>query len=113
MLAIAGACLLPAAAVQAQENSPYYLGATLSLTSNSNIYQTKVAQQDTITSTGLRVGLDQNFSRQHLLVNLGANSNRFATHKNNDYTDYDLKGQLDWATIERLSGTLNIGSRQE
>lgn len=113
MLAIAGACLLPATASQAQENSPYYLGATLSATSNSNIYQTKAAQHDTITSAGLRVGVDQNFSRQHLLVNLGANSNRFATYKNNDYTDYDLKGQLDWATIERLSGTLNIGSRQE
>jgi hypothetical protein len=111
-LACAGACLLLVTAAQAEENSPYYVGATGRVTRNSNVLSQSVAQADTIQSAGLQAGLDQSFGRQRLQFNLSANHNRFSRISTLNHTDYALAGQLNWETIENFSGVFNVGANQ-
>ena len=114
VMACACAGMLLATAVHAQENNPYYAGATVNTTSNSNIYLSRPehAQSDTITSAGLRVGLDQSIGRQQLVADLGINANRYSSATKNNNTSYNLSSYLNWETIERLSGTLTLGASQ-
>lgn len=111
-LACAGAVLLLTTAAQAQENNPYYVGATLRSTYNSNVTTEAVAKRDTINSAGLKVGLDQSLGRQRLVLDLSANHNRFNRYTQFNHTDYSATGQLNWETIENLSGTFSAGTRQ-
>ncbi len=96
------------------ETSPYYIGISQAFKSDSNIRKAPdgAEQSDVISSTGLLAGLDQPFSRQRLRATLSTNYNRYSDHSEYNNTDYDLRGALDWETIERLSGTLSVGSRQ-
>jgi len=111
-LTLAGlACL--ASSAQA-ETSPYYIGASQRFTHNSNVFLNTDAQarSDTISSTGVRLGLDQPISRQRLTATLSANANRYSSLDALNNTDYALDTRLDWATVERLSGNVAISSRQ-
>ncbi|MCK6423853.1 MAG: hypothetical protein L6Q75_02035 [Burkholderiaceae bacterium] len=101
------------AAVQA-ETSPYYLGANLGVTSDSNVRRARDGQEqrDTITTAGLRAGIDQPLGRSRLLVDLSADHRRYNRVREYDHTDYSLLGRLDWATVERLSGNLVATANQ-
>jgi hypothetical protein len=114
VLACACSSLLLATVAQAQESNPYYAGGTLRTTSNSNIYLASAAQalSDKITAVGLQTGVDQSFGRQRVVIDASVNNNIFAKYTKNNHADYSLSGKLDWETIERLSGTLTVGSSQ-
>jgi hypothetical protein len=111
------ATLLPGA--RADEPSPYYIGASIAYSHDSNIFRTPTAgvsdpstgqlvlpQADTITSGGLLAGIDQPFGRQHFYASGNLRDNRYSNHSELNNTSYGLNTGLDWSTIERLSGTL-------
>lgn len=103
-------------ACQAQaQQSPYYAGASITVNRDSNLFRAAkgaVAEGDTYTATGLRLGLDQSFGRQRLAASLDGNVNRFSRHRELNNTDYALSTQFDWSTLERLSGVVSAGARQ-
>jgi hypothetical protein len=109
------ATLLPGA--RADEPSPYYIGASIAYSHDSNIFRTPtgytppggeplVPQADKITSAGVLAGIDQPFGRQHFYASGNMRDNRYADHTELNNTSYGLNTGLDWSTIERLSGSL-------
>ena len=111
--ALPGFACLASGAAQA-ETSPYYIGASQRFTHNSNVFMgpDAVAKSDTISSTGVRLGLDQPISRQRLTASFSANANRYSSLDALNNTDYALDTRLDWETVERLSGNVALSSRQ-
>lgn len=117
-LALCCAVLLGGAA-QAEPN-PYYLGVSESVQHDGNLLRLPdgvqptngFVQADTIMSTSLLGGFDQNISRQHLFGNLTLRDDRF---RNNDILNnhgYTAAGGADWESAERLSGNLRlVGTR--
>jgi hypothetical protein len=103
--------------VQAQ-TSPYYLGASLGLTHDSNLDRAKAgvpAQpvlSDTYVSTGVRLGADLPIGRQRLQGRVEANNNRYRTHGQYDHNDYLLNGRLDWSSADLWSGHVMAETRQ-
>jgi hypothetical protein len=101
-----------AALAQEQGSSPYYLGATQAFTRDSNILRRNGVNEkkDTISSTGLRAGIDQSFGRQHALVGLDVKRNRYSRYSEYNNTEYGANGRLDWSTIGNVSGTLSANA---
>jgi hypothetical protein len=112
LLVLAAAC--GASSVWADEPNPYYIGASETVKSDSNIRRAAEGKEvsDVISSTGVRAGLDQPLGRQRLRASLAANANRYRSNSELNNTDYDFGTSLDWETIERLSGVLSVNSRQ-
>lgn len=108
----ASACTAGALAGAWAETSPYYVGAGLTVTRDSNIDNTPVKESDTITSGLLLAGFDQPISRQRLVANATLRENRYSNNKDKNYSGYDLGARLDWETIERLSGTIHLRGSQ-
>jgi hypothetical protein len=106
------ACALALAGAARAEESPYYIGASLGVTHDSNIFRTNNAQGDTITSAGVLGGIDKMLSRQHVYANLSAQSNKHQDFSYLDNTSYTGAAGLDWQTVERLSGTLRYSTSQ-
>ncbi|MBP8272702.1 MAG: hypothetical protein KAX42_12585, partial [Sphaerotilus sp.] len=111
-LTLAGLACLAAGTTAHAETSPYYIGASQRFTHNSNVfYNTDAsARSDTISSTGVRLGLDQPISRQRLSASLSANVNRYSKLDALNNTDYALETRLDWQTVDRLSGNVTLSS---
>jgi hypothetical protein len=112
-LTLVGLACLAAGGARA-ETSPYYLGASQRFTHNSNVFlgQDAVAKSDTISSTGVRLGIDQPISRQRLSASFSANANRYSSLSALNNTDYALDTRLDWETVDRLSGNVAFSSRE-
>ena len=112
-LALVGLACLTGGAAWA-ETSPYYIGASQRFTHNSNVFLAPdaTAQSDTVSSTGVRLGLDQPISRQRLTASFSANANRYSSLSVLNNTDYALETRLDWETVERLSGNVAFSSRE-
>ncbi len=112
-LTLVGAACLAAGTAQA-ETSPYYLGASQRFTHSSNVFLTADAQakSDTVSSTGIRLGIDQPISRQRLTASFSANANRYSSLTALNNTDYALDTRLDWDTVDRLSGNVGFSSRE-
>ncbi|MDH5540830.1 MAG: hypothetical protein OEY03_15615, partial [Rhizobacter sp.] len=107
-LLLAGAALSAAGPGQAEPN-PYYIGISQALAHDSNLYRVDTgALPDKYSITGLLAGLDQPFGRQRLYANGNVRATRFEDVKELDNTSYQLNAGLDWATIERLSGSMNV-----
>lgn len=102
-LVIACACV-PAHA----QLRPYYLTATQAFTHDSNLFRDRDGEErsDRISSTGLRVGLDQPISRQRLLAHAGVRRNKFDEFSQLDNTAYDLNVRANLSTVNRLSGAV-------
>lgn len=123
-LGLAGLLSLAAMAAGAQ-SSPWYVGAALGLTHDSNVYRLPdslpasqsglagLVRADRITTATLLAGLDQPFGRQHAYGSLSLRDSRFAHNKALDNDGYALKLGLDWSTIERLSGQLNLQANRD
>ena len=69
-----------------------------------------LAKSDTITSVALLAGLDQPIGRQRLYGNATLRNNRFQDNTGLNNESYALRAGLDWATIERLSGNIDLNS---
>lgn len=105
-------------AAQAQGSStgpsPYYLGTSIGYYHASNVFRTPSApNSDNITSYSLLAGLDQPIGRQRLFADATVQRSTYKNNSQLDYTGYTLRGGVDWATIERLSGTLLVNNRRK
>jgi hypothetical protein len=110
------------AALGAQaETSPWYVGGALGFSHESNIYRLAdgvtapagTQRTDNVTTATLLGGLDQPIGRQHLFGSATLRNSRYANNSGLDNTGYGLRLGLDWSTIERLSGTLNLQANRE
>lgn len=106
-LAAAASC-----AAWADDPSPYYIGASQSLTHDSNVYKAPDARSDNYSSTGLVGGFDQRISRQRLYVAANLQYNKYQNESTLDNTSYGVRAGLDWATIGKLSGNVNASADQ-
>ena len=115
---LAGLHCGPAAA----QVSPYYVGVSQYLGYNSNIYRLGDQQalpandnahkSDLVSATSLVAGIDQSFGRQRVYGSGTLGTNRYQHNSNLNGETYNLNLGLDWATINRLSGTLSASATQ-
>lgn len=106
------AALASAGAAQAQ-STPYYIGVSQAFTHESNIYRAASgAKSDTVSTTALFGGVDQSIGRQRVYGNATVSANRFMDNGSLNNTGYALKAGLDWSTIERVSGNVELNSNQ-
>ena len=111
------ALLAPAAQAQSQ---PYSLGVSQSLGHESNLYRigdqqllpAGLSKSDTVSITTLFGGIDQAFGRQRFYGSASVRANRYQGNSGLNNEGYGLNLALDWATLERLSGTLSLGASQ-
>lgn len=114
-LAVAMLGLAGATGVMAQEPNPYYIGASQAVTRESNIFRAPEGQpesSDTSSTTSLLAGVDQPFGRQRLLADATVRRNVYRNNDQLDHTGYAAGVNLDWETIESLSGRLGYTVRQ-
>jgi hypothetical protein len=94
------------------QDRPYYLGASLGVTHESNVFRSTTNEQsDNITSVGLLGGIDAQLGRQRVYARGSINHNKHDISML-DNVSYALGAGLDWQTIERLSGSLSVGASQ-
>ena len=104
----------------AEDPRPWYVGATASLTHDSNVFRlsdgidpgANRARADTYASTGLVAGLDQPIGRQHFYGAGNVRYNKYQDNGNLDNTSYGLNAGWDWATVWNLSGGVNVSTNQ-
>ena len=102
------------------ETHPYYLGASQSLSHESNIYRIGDQQvlpggyskADTVATTALFAGLDQSFGRQRVSGNVTLRANHYQHNRQLNNQGYGLSAAWDWATVERLSGSLSASANR-
>ena len=112
--------LVGAAPVALAQNQPYYLGLSQTLSHESNLYRVGdqqvlpagLSKADTVSSTALFGGIDQAFGRQRLSGSASLRANRYLDNSQLNNQGYGLNLALDWATLDRLSGTLSLGASQ-
>jgi hypothetical protein len=92
--------------------NPYYLGVSEAFTHDSNVYRIPSGPGDSFFSTSLLGGFDQPISRQRIFGTARVSVNRYQNQTQLNNTSYNLAAGLDWATIEKLSGNLNVGLNQ-
>ena len=104
----------------AEEASPWYIGASQSLTHDSNVFRIANGPAGNYSSTGLLGGFDQTFGRQRLFASANVRYNKYqdrdegtlqAQSKLNN-TSYALNAGWDWATLEKLSGNVNVSANR-
>ncbi|HEY9238797.1 MAG TPA: hypothetical protein VIP10_08175 [Burkholderiaceae bacterium] len=109
----AAALLLSAAApAWADEPSPWYLGVVQGITHDSNVYRIADGPSDTYSTTSLIGGFDQQISRQRVRASARVGYNKYSNESTLDNTSYALNAGLDWATVNKLSGSLNASANQ-
>jgi hypothetical protein len=93
----------------APDPSPYYIGASQALTHDSNVYRVPGGRSDNYSSTSLLGGFDQPISRQRVFGRASVTANRYQDETQLNNVSYDLSTGLNWETIEKLSGSVNLG----
>jgi hypothetical protein len=104
--------LNPPSTSAASDPNPYYVGVGQSFTHDSNVYRVPSGPGDTYSSTSLFGGFDQPISRQRVFGKASISANRYQDQTQLNNTSYDLATGLDWATIQDLSGNLNLALNQ-
>ncbi|GAB4040504.1 MAG: hypothetical protein Fur0014_11070 [Rubrivivax sp.] len=108
--------LLLAATGAAAQTSPWYLGASVGVAHEDNVYRLAdgvaapagVSKSDTITTAALLAGLDQPVGRQRVYGNATLRDSRFDRNRVLDNQGYALRAGMDWSTAERVSGNLDL-----
>jgi len=102
-----------ACAVHAQDEQPWYIGARLGYSHDSNVFRRDNPHvSDNVTSAGILGGFHWRPGRQHLYIDGNADSNRYGTLKDLNNTSHSVTTGLDWQTVEHLAGNLRYASRQ-
>jgi hypothetical protein len=107
--------MVAAAAPVAAQVSPWQAGVVQSFSRDSNVGRAAKGSDtvsDTVSGTGLRLGLDQTIGRQRLQGNLSLDANRYARTKQLNNESYELGSRLDWSSLERVAGVMTLGARQ-
>lgn len=100
------------------ETRPWYLAVSQSFSEESNIYRIGDQQllpagrtkSDSISTTTLLGGFDKPYSRQRFHGSATLRSNRYRSNSQLDNNGHSLNAGWDWATVERLSGSLSMAS---
>lgn len=92
------------------ETSPYYIGASQGFSYNTNPARQPdaVAKGSWWSSTALVGGFDQQVGRQRFYGNGNVTANLYGQLDTLNNTSYGATAGWDWATIDRLSGTLYL-----
>jgi hypothetical protein len=112
-------------AVQADEPNPWYLGASQTLTQQSNLFRigrnvagaeqtlpAGVSKSDLVSTTALVGGIDQPIGRQRLYGSINLADNRYRHNSQLNTPSHNLNLALDWSTVERLSGSLGYADNK-
>lgn len=110
--------LLLAAAGAAAQTSPWYVGASQTVTHESNLYRlgdgvatpAGISKSDLVSSTALLAGLDQPVGRQRVYADLTLRASRYRENGDLDNDGHSLRAGIDWETIGRLSGTVEVSA---
>ncbi|MDC8774399.1 porin family protein [Roseateles albus] len=114
-LLLAAACTLAwgGATSALAESNPYYYGGSLGINRVSNIYRSVYSpNDDTVATASLLAGVNQPIGRQRVYADVNVNTNRYSKNTDLNNVGYSVKGGLDWSTIERFSGNINIDNSQ-
>ena len=117
LLGTLAAALAPAVLAQSQ---PYYLGLSQTLGHETNLYRignqdvlpAGLRKADVVSSTALFGGVDQAFGRQRVYGSATLRANRYQANSGLNNQGYGLNLALDWATLDRLSGSVSLGASQ-
>jgi hypothetical protein len=90
--------------------NPYYVGVSEALTHDSNVYRIQSGPSDNYSSTSVFGGFDQPISRQRIFGKANVSANRYQDQTQLNNTSYDLNVGADLATIENISGNVNLGT---
>lgn len=114
-------CALALGATAAHsQSSPFYVGIAQAVSHESNLFRladgvatpaTVKKRSDTVSTTSLVAGIDQPISRQRLRGNVVLRTSQYASNSSLNSEGYSLDLGLDWQTINRISGTLGVGSQ--
>jgi len=117
-LRVAAALLALWAHAASAQQSPWSVGGSMLWSHDANLLRLADGQDpgpgesraDTVLSTAIVGGLNQNIGRQRVFGNLTLRDNRF--DKNSKYNNQSYNGALglDWSTINRVSGTLSFSA---
>lgn len=118
LLLLAAAAASGGTAPVAAQSSPFYVAGSVALTQDSNLQRLAddqptpdgASRADTIYSTALIGGINQSIGRQRVYGSLTLRDNRFERNKQFDNQSYNGALGLDWATVERVSGTLSLSA---
>lgn len=118
LAALLAAALTPGLARAQQDgSSPWYLGASAALTHVSNIYRlpgtaqpTDLPNSDDVVTLSLLAGLDKPLGRQRLFGDMAVRQNRYRRDSRLDNIGYAMAGGLDWALLDKWSGSLTLRS---
>ena len=102
----------PSTGTVATEPNPYYVGVGQGFTHDSNVYRIPSGPGDTYSSTTLFGGFDQPISRQRVFGSAGVSLNRYFNEQPLNNTSYDFQLGANLATIENISGNVNLGLTQ-
>ena len=100
---------------QAADPNPYYIGISQTFTRDSNAGRVPSyvpAESQVVSSTGLNAGINQPFGRQRLRIDGSVSNNSYSKNSGLNNTGYGLNANLDWSTIERLSGSLTYSNNE-
>jgi len=111
---LAALLLATAGAALADEPSPWYIGVNQAFSYNSNPSRLidEFAEGSWWSSTSLVGGFDQSYGRQRFYGTGNVAANVYASLSQLDNTSYGLTAGWDWATVERLSGTVYASYNQ-
>lgn len=111
---ISAAVLVATASMASAETSPYYIGVSQAFSYDSNVFRLPDAQAQASSwgSTGVVAGFDQPYGRQRFYGSGSVQANYYNQLSDLNNTSYALNAGWDWATIERLSGTLTASFNQ-
>lgn len=113
---VAAAVAVAAAAGGAAAQTGPYAGGSVSYTHDSNVYRLAdgtepppgTPRSDRITSASVMAGLRLPLGRQVLSADASLRSTRYADHASLDHDGHRVALGLDWATVERLSGSASL-----
>lgn len=100
---------------------PYSFGATQSVSQESNLLRAESGQvvpdglsrSDTVHATVFQGRIEQPIGRQRLFGDASIRRSQFQRNSVYDSTGYRLTAGLDWATVQRLSGSLKWNAQRQ
>jgi Putative beta-barrel porin 2 len=113
LIALAAAAAASGPALAQSSERPWSVGLTQEFAHVSNVLGTSSGQvSDTVSTTSLRGGINAPFGRQRLYANATLGHERYSDLSERNSNIYSIGAGIDWATIERLSGSLAFNSQR-
>lgn len=102
----------------AAQRAPYFASLSQSASHDTNLLRlgdgvpapAGYSRSDRVLATSLTAGVDQAFGRQRGYGSIALRSTRFDANPVYDNESYSLTAGLDWSTVARISGTVNLGT---